>query len=148
MIKPILFSLFITAIVASVVGTLGNILFNITFMQAFTVMFLLQLAGSYIWNSLLQYTTRIKLEAEETKRIELYTQQGVTANCAYCKTPNYVPIRMDESNNFKCENCGKENSIYVDITVAQKTDIVDRQDLSVSEYIKDKVDAEERVRGE
>ncbi|NDG52933.1 MAG: hypothetical protein EBY39_07905 [Flavobacteriia bacterium] len=147
MIKTILLSLLITTIVSCAAGFIGSLMFGIEFIKVCVIMFLLQLAGSYIWNSLLQYIARIKMETEETKRIELYTQQGVTANCAYCKTPNYVPIRMDESNNFKCENCDKENSIYVDIVVAQKTDIIDKDNLSISEYIKDKVDAEERIRG-
>lgn len=147
MIRTILLSLLITAVVSTITGVLGNLLFQIEFIKTFTVLFILQLSISYIWNSLLQYITRIKIETEETRRAELFVQQGVTANCAYCKVPNYIPVRMDEPNDFKCESCGKENSIYVDITVAQKTEIIDKDNLSINEYIKEKVDAEERTRG-
>ena len=85
------------------------------------------------------------MRVEETKRIEAYAQQGVDAACAYCNDMNYIPIRMDDDNTFDCGSCGKTNAVYIDVTVAQKTDIINKQNLSVSSYIKDKIDATERL---
>ena len=53
---------------------------------------------------------------------------------------------MDESNSFDCEHCGKTNSLYIDITVAQKTDILDRDILSINSHIKEKIDAAEKIK--
>ena len=100
---------------------------------------LMQLTISFIWNSIITHITSIKLAREETQRLELYSQQGVDADCAYCKKMNFIPVRMDEVNDFVCDSCGKSNSVYIDITVAQKTDIIDRDSLSVKEYIKDNI---------
>lgn len=140
MIKAIVMSLGITTVVSLTVAVLGNVLFDLNHYKTFVVTFTLQLSLSYIWSSILQFLYKMKLETEETKRVEMYTTQGVTADCAYCKTSNYIPIRMDEVNSFKCDDCSKENSIYIDITVAQKTDIIDKESLSITEYMKEKTD--------
>ena len=140
MIKVILRSLGITAIVSLTVAIFGSVLFDVNYYKSFSIAFMCQLALSYLWNSVLQFLYRMRVETEETKRVEMYTTQGVTADCAFCKTPNYIPIRMDEANDFKCESCGKENSIYIDITVAQKTAIIDKESLSITEYMKEKTD--------
>ena len=84
------------------------------------------------------------MEREETKRIATYSQQGVTAECAHCRMTNFIPIRMDEINEFTCDECGKPNSVYVDITVAQKAALIDRENLSISSYIEDKLDAKQQ----
>ena len=75
----------------------------------------------------------------------MFSQQGVEVNCAHCNQPSFVPVRMDEENEFTCEQCGKHNSIYIDITVAQKAQLIDRDRLSVTSYIKDKIDAEQKL---
>lgn len=111
----------------------------------FVVTFLVQLAGFYMWNSYVDMKLRQEDRIQETKRLELYESQGVDASCAYCNTSNYIPVRFDQDNDFECISCGKTNSVYVDITVAQKTDIMDRQNLSVNSYIKEKIDATDKL---
>jgi len=66
---------------------------------------------------------RLRETHEETERIKQYTAVGTDVGCAYCGESNYIPVRMDIENNFKCVVCEKENSVYVDITVARTTDI-------------------------
>jgi hypothetical protein len=85
------------------------------------------------------------VEKERTQQAEMLSQQGVAVGCAYCNDANFIPVRMDDENNFTCESCGKENSVYIDITVAQKTDIIDRQNVSVNTHIKDEIDAAQRI---
>lgn len=145
MIKNIVFSLAVTAVLSLLVSLLGWYVFEYDLLRGFIVVFLIQLIGSYIYKSFLQTLERNSIRTEETKRIELYSQQGVDASCAYCNAVNFIPIRMDDDNSFECETCGKTNAVYLDVTVAQKTDIIDKQNLSVSSYIKDKVDATERL---
>lgn len=140
MIKNIVVSLLITAIVAALSGALGLLLFETSFLKVFSVVFLIQIIIAYFWNSLTQTLRMNKAETEETKRIELYAQQGVDAECAYCKVTNFIPLRMDEDNDFDCVSCSKTNSVYIDVTVAQKTQIIDKESLSVTGYITKNID--------
>lgn len=145
MIKTILFSLTITTLLSAVIGALIWLVFDVNMVRGFLVCFLVQLIGSYIYRSMLQTLERNNIRSEETKRIEIYSQQGVDASCAYCNAPNFIPVRMDDDNTFTCEACDKTNAVYIDVTIAQKTDIIDKQNLSVSSYIKEKIDATERI---
>lgn len=145
MIKNILFSLTVTTTLSIFVSLLGYYVFNYDTLKGFIVVFITQLICSYVYRSFIQTLERNSMRVEETKRIEAYTQQGVDAACAYCNDMNYIPIRMDDDNTFDCESCGKTNAVYIDVTVAQKTDIINKQNLSVSSYIKDKIDATERL---
>lgn len=109
------------------------------------VFFIGQYIIFYFWNSYLQNKYLSTVEQQETERIKVFSQQGVEVNCAHCNQPSFVPVRMDEENEFTCEQCGKHNSIYIDITVAQKAQLIDRDRLSVTSYIKDKIDAEQKL---
>ena len=145
MIKNILFSLTVTTTLSIFVSLLGYYVFNYDILKGFIVVFITQLICSYVYRSFIQTLERNSMRVEETKRIEAYAQQGVDAACAYCNDMNYIPIRMDDDNTFDCGLCGKTNAVYIDVTVAQKTDIINKQNLSVSSYIKDKIDATERL---
>jgi hypothetical protein len=146
MIKSIVVSLLVTVVLSLVGATICNFVFEYNFIKSFVVFILVQLSVSFIWSSILSYLANVNAAREETARLELYSQQGVDADCAYCKKTNFIPIRMDEVNDFICDSCGKNNSVYIDVTIAQKTDIIDKDSLSVKEYIKDKIDATERIK--
>jgi hypothetical protein len=89
----------------------------------------------------MQFRIRSKLEEEETERARLYESQGVSSQCAYCNAINFIPIRLDEDNEYKCTECDNTNSVYVQITTARQTDIKDRLGVEVSKYIKEKAEA-------
>lgn len=138
MLKAILFSILKTLTVSSIFGGLFVYYTTYTFVDVFITSIIIQFVFFYLWNTYTQYKLRLVQEIEETKRAELYTQQGVTVECAHCKSVNYIPVRMDQENGFDCEDCGKSNSVYIDVTVARKTEIVDK--------ITNKVDAERKLR--
>lgn len=148
MIKSILTSLLITAIVSLIGGSTLSYLTDYNIIKCIVLLFVLQVIFFYIWNSVSQSILTFKLEQEQTKQAEYFSQQGVEASCSHCNSVNFVPVRMDQDNEFDCTNCGKSNSVYIDIVVAQKAQLIDKQQLSVSSYIKDKVDATERLQQE
>ena len=148
MIRSILLSLSVTAVVSTVCSTLTYYIFGVEFIRSFVVAFLLQLVVFYLWNSLMQVIMTSRVEVERTKQAELLSQQGVDANCAYCGNMNFIPMRMDETNDFKCQNCGKMNSVYVDVTIAQQTEILNKKTLSISAYNKGEDDAKSRIQQE
>ena len=145
MIKNISISLLITATVALCVSGLLNYITGYDFLKGLTIAFVGQLVLFYIWNTALQALMRVQYSREQTKQAEYFSKQGVEATCAHCNTINYIPIFMDQTNDFVCDNCGKSNSVYIDITVAQQTDITDKQSLSVNKFIKEKLDATTKI---
>ena len=86
-----------------------------------------------------------RFEQEQTRQAEYFSKQGVDVNCAYCSNVNFIPVSMSDTNEFVCDSCGKPNSVYVDITVAQKTDIIDKQGVNIILNNKEKHDAERRI---
>ena len=135
MLKNILFSIIITSVVSTTGGLLCNYLLEYNTIKCIVTLFVLQLLIFYIWNSISQSLLLVRIEQEQTKQAEYFSQQGVEASCAYCKSINFVPVRMDQNNEFQCDACGKPNSIYIDITVAQKAQLIDKEQLSVSSYM-------------
>ena len=125
MIRDIIISIAVTLLMAALISSALYFAFDVSILKSSIVTILLQVLGFYIWNSYLQYKMKRVLIEEETKRLESYTAQGVEVNCAYCNSINYIPVRFDQDNGFECTDCGKHNSVYVDVKTAQKTDIID-----------------------
>lgn len=134
-----------TVIVAAVIaGTCS--LFGVDPLKSFIVGIVGQFVFFYVWNSVMSFMLRMRVESEETNRITEWAKQGVEAQCAYCGAINYIPIRLDEENEFTCTECDKQNSVYVNITTAQQTDTLDKDRLSVSAYISEKLKMEETIK--
>lgn len=146
MIKDILISLMVTTIISVAAAFVGSIVYDTNFTQVLVGAFVIQIAVFYLWNSYMQFRIRATLEAEETERLKMYETQGVNSQCAYCNTMNFIPIRLDENNEYNCEECDNINSVYIQVTTARKTDIKNRLGLEVSTYIKDKVEKEQKIR--
>ena len=145
MIRDILISLAITTVVAIVASSACMYVFDYDYMKVFVVAMLTQLIGFYLWNSLLQMILKLRMEREQTIRIEQYNEQGLEVKCAHCNSLNFIHIKVNEDNQFDCTQCDKSNSVYIDITVAPKTDVSTRDTLSVSSYIKEKADAARKL---
>ena len=133
MIKDILISTLITLVVASTTGAIALYGFEASFWKTFAVATFSQLLLFYIWNSLVQIFVKIRLEQEQTKQYEIFEEQGRDVNCAYCNHSNFIPILLNSDNKFICDNCGEENSVYIDITIARKTDIISTDKSSKEE---------------
>ena len=145
MIKNIVTSLTITTIVSLVIAVIGQFIFSLDASKTFVSAFIIQILGFYIWNSIVQSILTYRITQEQTKQAEYFTQQGVEVTCAHCNAVNFIPVSMEQDNSFNCQSCDKQNSVYIDVTVAQKTDIVDKQSVTISPHIKDKLDAERKL---
>jgi transposase-like protein len=137
MIRNIVVSLLATSLVALTFAGVISYVFEYNFVRAFVLLCIIQFVGFYIYNSIVQTILRIRIEQEQTKQAEYFTKQGVDVTCAHCNSMNYIPVSMEQDNEFSCTSCGKENAVYIDITVAQKTDIIDKQSLTINSYNKD-----------
>lgn len=148
MIFNILKSLGITAAVSLVLGGLIYYLLGYPLLKSIVSVGAAQIIFFYIYNSITQLILSIRFEQEQTQQAEYFSKQGVDVTCAHCSNANFIPISMSEVNEFECQVCGKQNSVYVDITVAQKTDIVDKQSVTINSFNKQKQDAEQQLERE
>ncbi len=143
--KEIFKSLIITVIFGLVVGFAVSYTFDLDLLRTIVGTILAQFIFFMLYNNWMKRRAENLLEVELTTRIQEYTKQGVDLECAYCKAPNYVPIRMDEDNDFVCEECNKTNAVYISLTTAQKTQPINMLPLSVNTLIADELEAKESI---
>jgi hypothetical protein len=122
-VKQILTSLAKTLIIAGILTSIINYFTGAGYIETFTTLVCVQFVASYVWKSIARFLLENKMINEETKRLELYAMQGTDVTCAHCNASAYIPVRFDDDNSFDCEVCGKSNSVYVDVTTAQKTTV-------------------------
>jgi hypothetical protein len=89
--------------------------------KVFVVVLILQIAISFIIKQIQVAYTTVRIREVELAKITEFSKQGLELECAYCGTINYIPLRFDQDNNFTCEKCNKDNSIYINVTTAQIT---------------------------
>ena len=128
---PIIRSLSITFIVASLVGlvfwSIGE-----DFVKPFVLTIILQFVVFWIFNTCSGYIYNLKLAEIQITREAEFTKQGIEVGCAYCRTVNFIPIRFDDDNDFKCTSCDKANAVYIGVTVTQKTTPLNINSISVN----------------
>ena len=139
MIQDIIMSLVKTlAVSAAIAGIFYFLDYN--FFAVFGLTTVLQFILFAIINTVKDNRLQINIEKEITIREQEYTKQGIDVTCAYCNKTDFVPVRLDETNQFECTHCNQVNSIYINITTAQVTDILSVDPLSVNTFIRDKVE--------
>jgi hypothetical protein len=137
-IKQISISLIKTLLVSVVFASAGHFLLQYPLQEGIIVMTLIQIIIFYVWNTYMEYRMRVNESIQETRRVIEYSKQGVEVQCAHCKALNFIPVRLDEENNFTCDTCNKPNAVYIDITIAQSATGINKESLSVGSYVKDK----------
>tara|TARA_R110002167_G_scaffold180157_2_gene380376 strand:+ start:502 stop:789 length:288 start_codon:yes stop_codon:yes gene_type:complete len=82
------------------------------------------------------------------QQVELMAQiepEIVEAPCAYCGEVNLIPVSPTLDNDFSCMHCNEYNSVYVNITVAQKSVPFDSQPFEVTNYNANLQNAQSKV---
>lgn len=136
--RQILSSSIKTVLVGAACAGVGSF-WDVPLLQTFIAAICAQFVLFFIYNSIIEYLHKSNLEQQFTERERIYSEQGVDVTCASCGSHSFIPIKMDGDNEFECEVCGVANSVYINITTAQKTEPLDRKMLSVDAYIADKV---------
>lgn len=94
------------------------------YVMVFVITFVLQLAAGMIVSSIREPLIATKMEQIENERISLLAQQGLELKCAHCSNSSFVPIRLDEHNNYDCPHCTQPNAVYLNVTVARETNML------------------------
>ena len=117
-------SVVITCIVSAAVSWfLTN--FNIYFWSGFAFITVLQFIG---WFAFSYYTkSQVETAALEFQQslVSEISKNEIMLACKFCDHPNIVPINVDRDNEFVCEECGKINSVYMEIQAVAQTQPVD-----------------------
>lgn len=116
--------------------------------KTFALVTAFQIGGFWVYNSIMQHVTQIRMTQLENERIAEFTKQSISAECAYCKTNNLIPLRMDADNDFDCINCKKPNAVYIGITVTQKTNPMNADQLAVNTLNPDELSAIESLKND
>lgn len=139
--RSIVITLIITGAASAVAHLLG---YNIlkTSLLIFIGIVCVSIIGSYMRDGFIVINNK-KLEND---RIREFTKQGLNVNCALCSAENFIPIRLDNSNTFVCQSCDKENAVYINITTAQITTPLDTSPISITSFVEDKIEAENKIK--
>ena len=140
-------SLSITTLVTLTVSTLMWSI-GYPFYTVFVFTFIGQLMFFYMFNTILRYVIMLKNKKLENNRIKEFTLQGVELDCAHCSSSNLTPLRFDQDNIFSCLNGAKDNSVYINITVAQSSSPLDISSLTTQAIIKEKETALDSLEGQ
>ena len=141
----ILKSLTLTVLFGMIVGFAISYTLSLDLARTIVGTILAQFIFFMLYNNYMSKRAETQIESEMTSRIREYTKQGAELECASCRSPNYVPIRLDQDNSFVCDECGKTNAVYVSITTAQKTQSIDMLPLTVNTLIQEELEAKEQI---
>ena len=136
--------LMVTTISAGIAGV-GYTMLGANFAGVFVISTVVQLALGWFVKSYNESTERKILIEQQSKLITQIDQEAYEAPCAYCGTVNLIPILPGEDNDFDCLECEKPNSVYVNITVAQKTVPIDARPYEITNFNENLQSAKDKV---
>ena len=104
------------------------------FKEIFFIATSLQFILFFILNTLLQRRDSAKyLQTILENKKELIVAAKTT--CAYCKQLNDISINFEQDNYFKCDYCGIENSVKIQILSAQTVKPVEDASITITKTL-------------
>lgn len=112
-------------ILFGVSGVLSYIFTGLTakFWISFVIVTLIQLVVYNIFRSVLDAFVALKNKQLENERIKEFSYQGLEVTCPCSKKCiDYVPIRLNTPNMYRCSGCDKSVSVYINAETALQTE--------------------------
>lgn len=83
----------------------------------------IQFVFNYIYETIFNAIIALKNKKLENERIKEFTMQGIEVECPCSrKIKDFVPIRLNTSNKYKCKECQKLISVYITPSTALTTE--------------------------
>lgn len=136
--------LIVTTISISIAGV-GYTMLGTNFLGIFVISFIIQLALGWFIKTYSESTERKLIIEQQSNLITQIDQEANEAPCAYCGAVNLIPISPGTDNDFDCLECGKTNSVYVNVTIAQKTVPIDAQPYEITNFNENLQSARDRI---
>jgi hypothetical protein len=94
----------------------------------------IQFVFNYIYETIFNAVVALNNKKLENDRIKEFTMQGIEVECPCSrKIKDFVPIRLNTSNKYKCKECQKLISVYITPSTALTTEpIVDTDTVNPS----------------
>jgi len=94
----------------------------------------IQFVFNYIYETIFNAIIALKNKKLENERIKEFTMQGIEVECPCSrKIKDFVPIRLNTSNKYKCKECQKLISVYITPSTALTTEpILDTDTINPS----------------
>jgi hypothetical protein len=125
-------SILITIVCSSAIGGIFYL-----FGGGFTKAFLLSLIGifvlGFLFGQISETTAAINNKRLENDRIKEFVKQASIVNCSYCEESNFIPIRLDERNEFDCDKCKEKNAVHISVTSSRITTPLDKLNIDINE---------------
>jgi DNA-directed RNA polymerase subunit RPC12/RpoP len=120
-IRPII-SLLIIVSVALLTG-LFLASFGVKLWLGILVGIIIQFIAHNVYVSILDTYVALRNKKLENERIKEFSHQGLEVTCPCSKKRvDFVPIRLNEANSYKCNECEKTVSVYINADTALQTD--------------------------
>jgi hypothetical protein len=134
-------SIGVTFLLSTIFGFAGSSIYG-KFWGWFWISFLAQLIIFLVWNSFLIQKDYANQQKAEIDAMEQYSKFTVKLNCAYCQSPNNVPIQLNQKNTFRCDSCNQGNGVFMQFMATTMTTPIESVKLPIS----DSENAEIKVR--
>jgi len=132
MIQRIVVPIVILTAVALVTATLLTTL-HITWWLGFLVGVLGQILIYNAFISILDVYLTIKNKKLENERIAEFSYQGLEVECPCTKKrKDFVPIRLNDLNMYRCGECDKTISVYINAETALQTEPIISTDTTAA----------------
>lgn len=141
----ILKSLLIITTISIGIAGVGYTTLGANFAGVFILSVIIQLALGWFIKTYSDSTERKLIIEQQSNLISQIDQEANEAPCAYCGEVNLIPILPGVNNDFDCLECGKQNSVYVNITIAQKTVPIDAQPYEITNFNENLQSAKDKV---
>jgi hypothetical protein len=131
MLKRFVIQLTLLISISSLIAFLLNSL-GVNMVIGFLSGLFLQFVGYNAFYSALDAYLAIKNKALENERIKEFSYQGLEVACpCYKKHIDFVPVRLNTSNYYKCGECKKNVSVIIAAETAITTEPIVNTDLPV-----------------
>lgn len=117
----ILQSLFITFGISGSVAYFVSIFNESLLLPTFLIVSVAQFIIFYFYTSNRQARQQQVYLDFLAEQQEVFEAQGAEVQCAACKQPVFVPVQVNNPENFNCPHCNNENAVYVSIETAVTT---------------------------
>lgn len=138
-------SLLIVITISTGIAGVGYTMLGANFVGIFVISTVVQLALGWFIKTYNESSERRLIIEQQSNLITQIEQEANEAPCAYCGAINLIPIYPAGDNDFECLECGKPNSVYVNITVAQKTVPIDAQPYEITNFNENLQSAKDRL---
>lgn len=125
---PVVLLIAVAFVVAVVLST-----FHVTWWLGFLVGILGQILIYNAFTSILDVYVTLKNKQLENERIAEFSYQGMEVECPCSKKrKDFVPIRLNDVNLYKCGDCEKTVSVYVSAETALQTEPIISTDTTTA----------------